>query len=125
MNEDFVPFELAVKLKEKGLDCAPFAMYNEEGVLYELYTAVDDGHYYEPDDFDERDVIAPTISQVLKWLRVQSVDIVIRPIFVDGCREYTTEIYAPRYNKPYHIGNVSDWGKAAITGIKYALDNLI
>ena len=70
MNEDLAPFELAKKLKDKGFECMyPIAMYNEKGVFHELYTSVGNMQYYDYDDFDERDTIAPTISQVLKWLR--------------------------------------------------------
>ena len=77
--EDFVPFEIAKKLKEKGFTCKyPFAMYNELGSYCPLTTSSDyvtceSGYkyrcYYDYNDFDENDFIAPTISQVLKWLR--------------------------------------------------------
>lgn len=76
--EDFVSFELAKKLREKGSDLKePFAMYNELGVFHKLYSSADFtvsyGVYlrdcYDYEDFDERDFVAPTISQVMKWLR--------------------------------------------------------
>ena len=75
---DFVSFDLAKKLKEKGFTCQhPIAMYNEIGDFCTLTTSADfqtspSGYkcrcYYDYDDFDEYDFIAPTISQVLKWL---------------------------------------------------------
>lgn len=83
--EDFVTFELAKKLKEKGFACKyPFAMYNELGSYCPLTTSSDyvtceSGYkyrcYYDYNDFDENDLIAPTISQVLKWLREKEISV--------------------------------------------------
>lgn len=77
---EFVNFEIAKKLKDKGFKCQyPIAMYNEIGVFHALYTSADcnshiksvfgNREYYDYEDFDEHDYICPTISQVLKWLR--------------------------------------------------------
>lgn len=119
MESEVVTRCISEKLKEKGFNWV-CSHYYRIGIkdLFRIFPCEDWS--------DVRDRInVPTISQALKWLREKNVDIVIRPIFVNGNREYTTEIYAPRYNKPYYIGNVSDWEKAAIIGIKYALNNLI
>ena len=66
MNEDFVPFELAVKLKEKGYPQRTFGEYDMQGACY-----VKNGSFYENGCITEaaRAYTAPTISQVLKWLR--------------------------------------------------------
>lgn len=85
---EFVSFELAKKLKEKGFSCKyPLAMYNERGWFCPLYTSADrnpnfksvfsNREYYDYDDFDEFDYIAPIIGQVLKWLREKNIDIEI------------------------------------------------
>ncbi len=127
--EDFVPFEIAKKLKEKGFSCEyPFAMYDEDGEFYPLYSS--DKYYYGMEDFDSRDFIAPTISQVLKWLREEKeIDIILQPIFLynenNREREYGIEIYAPQLNKPTHLDYFKNWGKGAVAGIDYVLDNLI
>lgn len=68
---EFVNFELAKKLKEKGYPQVKknsLAMYNEDGDWYSLSKNLDDFEY-SFEDFDERDYVCPTISQVLKWLR--------------------------------------------------------
>ena len=83
--------ELAKKLKEKGFSCKhPFAMYNESGDFCELFTSADVDysvktsfgyfrHVYDYDDFGPEDFMAPTIAQVLKWLRTEkSLHIEIR-----------------------------------------------
>jgi hypothetical protein len=67
MNEEFVPFELVKKLKENG--------YNKP---FYFYYRTDDQHIHHvntvspliySDKIDDEVIIAPTISQVLKWLR--------------------------------------------------------
>ena len=71
MNDDFAPFELAVKLKEKGYPQVKentLAMYNEDGEWFSLAKNLDEFEY-SFQDFDDRDCACPTISQVLKWLR--------------------------------------------------------
>lgn len=136
----FVDFNQAKKLKEKGFSCQyPIAMYNELGDFHALYTSADHNpniksvfgnrEYYDYDDFDDKDYICPTISQVLKWLREKKeVDLVIEPIFCydkNIHREYGVRVFAPSLNKPTHCGYFNMWEKAAIAGIEYVLDNLI
>lgn len=96
--EDFVPFEIAKKLKEKGFDYKCLFVYNKEQIINpEIVKAfgelTDDGYYEltkegggkldwsfvyinEYQLIQYRDVLfargmikAPTISHVLKWLR--------------------------------------------------------
>ena len=140
MNEDFVPYELAKKLKEKGFKEKCIAAYDiEDGefgfnnyvisLAYKMnVTAKDCLRLFNNTNIGRID--APTISQVLKWLREEkkiflSVDIsrmgwfyVISPITTeDGkeiCREYEVD------NKDF-----SDYNSAAIAGIEYVIDNLI
>ena len=139
--EDFVSFELAKKLREKGFDLKePFAMYNELGVFHKLYSSAEFTRsydacfraYYDYDDFDERDFVAPTISQVMKWLRKE--------------KDLHMEIVASAYGYSYIISNTpsfggadvkfsefegpndggawDEWEEAALAGIEYVL-NLI
>ena len=64
--EDFVTFEIAKKLKEKGFPQITFGNYNMQSACY-----IEDGRFYENGCITEvsRAYTAPTISQVLKWLR--------------------------------------------------------
>ena len=116
--EDFVPFEIAKKLKEKGFTCElPLAMYNETGQLCLLtssapYHVCDSGYkyrmFYDYEDFDEFDYITPTISQVLKWLREEKkLHIIIPASFDEGywweIRNFNKEIseYSDEEYKTY------------------------
>ena len=143
--EDFVPFDLAKKLKEKGFTCKyPFAMYNELGSYCPLTTSSDyvtceSGYkyrcYYDYNDFDENDFIAPTISQVLKWLREEKK---IHFEFVAAAYGYNviisqtpeaggTDYYFTHMNDdgPNDGGAWDRYEDAALYCIEYVLDNLI
>ena len=140
--EDFVNFKLALKLKEKGFDCKyPFAMYDEDGDFYPLFTSCDEDEdskcifgnrmYYGYDDFigDKDAVIAPTISQVLKWFREKGVDIYCTPYWHNKTdKYYVVCIVKDRlYNYGAYIddNDFNNYESAALAGIEYSLDNLI
>lgn len=141
---EFVSFEIAKKLKEKGFVISTssiFAMYNELGSYCPLttssnYVTCESGYkyrcYYDYNDFDENDFIAPTISQVLKWLRDEKLILIgLSPMQeYDGNEmiEWCSTIY-----KADKQGGMSwmeelyyeSYEQAALAGIEYVLDNLI
>jgi hypothetical protein len=133
MNEDFVPFELAVKLKEKGYP----QHIAEDAYIVDNYG---EDEYEIGDrlpiplipDYME-DVAAPTIPQVLKWLRKKK-GIHIEPI--------ATTTFATKNNTAYFVlikhkitatsmdsidllEKYALFNDACIAGIEYVLDNLI
>lgn len=133
--EDFVTFELAKKLKEKGFNIHRkniIAMYNELGVFHTLttsadYETCDSGYkckcYYDYDYFDDKDYIAPTISQVLKWLREKEISI-------EPCATpYSYWYYMIKENgtiKVTYTGeDYNTYEEAALAGIEYTLENII
>jgi hypothetical protein len=116
-------------------------MYNELGSYCPLTTSSDyvkceSGYkyrcYYDYNDFDENDFIAPTISQVLKWLREEKLILIgLSPMQeYDGNEmiEWCSTIY-----KADKQGGMSwmeelyyeSYEQAALAGIEYVLDNLI
>ena len=137
---EFVTFEIAKKLKEKGFDCElPFAMYNEIGQFCLLTTSApyhvcESGYkyreYYDYNDFDKYDFIAPTISQVLKWLREEKKIHIVIDITNYG---FISSIISFKWDKSYCENEIdhydhegySTYEEATIAGIKYVLDNLI
>ena len=139
--EDLVTFEIAKKLKEKGFREECLLHYTDTGYLFCNSIDTYDRPNQELDYSDFRKcfnngnsiglVDAPTISQVLKWLRKEKdIDIVISPVFFyDGVlgkmREYGCKVFTPSLNKPEHCGYQEEWEQAAIAGIEYALDNFI
>ena len=140
--EDFVSFEIAKKLKEKGFTCeCPFAMYNKYEQFCPLYSS--EKFYFGIDDFDKHAYIAPTISQVLKWLRKEKkIFITINIIYCYEDEEHpfptnpkNEPILKGYYYGIWELGNLNDKNalskyfeapeEAAIAGIEYVIDNLI
>lgn len=126
MNEEFVSYEIAKKLKEKGFDWETKEAY-ERNIIVCRY----------------EDYPKPTISQVLKWLREEKKIFVA--INVGYCYEsdeipFPTNPKMEPILKGYYYGiweldNLNDknarseyfedYEQAALAGIEYVIDNLI
>ena len=126
MNEDFVSFELAKKLKEKGypqkpdnMSCMPYYEYDEVANYTALCNEIVWHMSTEP---RENIFAAPAIHKVLKWLREE------KKIHIGISPQWQYTIYDMRCN-PWigrsDMQNYDDCTKAAIAGIEYCLDNLI
>ena len=122
--EDFVNFELAQKLKEKGFSLEKTEIYGKfdsDGLFHsQLYF-----NYFETMDCDE--TIAPTISQVLKWLRKEKK---IHIGFGYSPRKkwrYVVMYMDDRfYNRPtLAVDGFLKLKQAALAGIEYTINNLI
>ena len=139
MKEDFVPFEIAKKLKEKGFREKCFARYSSyAGTLkyneidvdkrppaYKLTIKEFGGCYnlYMYNDID-----APTISQVLKWLREKKrIDAGAVWDNRDGkWVGYINEMDMPDLMGEYVLPDTYDsYELAALAGVEYVVDNLI
>lgn len=143
----FINKQLALKLKEKGYDRPCFGWYHIttppgafEGRL-NLNTTARMGADYQfllKRHFNEYSpnpnlVNAPTIEQVLKWLREEKdIDIVIEPIdrntIYMGGEKYILAIYfCGKRDYKIHKDNNDKfvkWEDACIAGIEYAINNL-
>lgn len=133
MNEDFAPFELAKKLKEKGYP---------QHITDEAY--ITDNYGEDEYDIGDRlpiplipdymdDVASPTISQVLKWLREEKkifVVIAVNPTLSTKDKiAYYYQVYSNSngVTSDYYESEeyYAQWEDCAIDSIKYVLDNLI
>ena len=134
--EDFVTFDIAKKLKEKGFKEKCYAYYFPKGS--ELFFnhnpfrggIVEDCLYSNnslPNECMASDFVdAPTISQVLKWLREE------KKIYVqiEMCgRRYKCSLYERKWFDSYLVCELhvefKSYEQAAIAGIEYVIDNLI
>lgn len=122
--EDFVDFEIAKKLKEKGFDCSCIGHY----VNNQLYIA----HYLNAFHSDKDvSVDAPFISQVLKWLREEKKIHIIVEISDSGwyytlypnVRWENGKLKSDKYIMSFK--HKVSYEQAALAGIDYVLDNLI
>ena len=135
--EDFVTFEIAKKLKEKGFREPCFGWYYPCEVCgYDYRTLiVFNQSEYRGDKYkdllishnDDKHIDAPTISQVLKWLRDEKK---IHIGFGHSPRKkwrYVIMYIDDRfYNKPtLAVDGFLKIEQAALAGIEYVLDNLI
>lgn len=151
---EFVTFEISMKLKQKGypqLKKGTLAMYSEYGEWFSLARNLDDDEYSFV-DFDEHDCVAPTISQVMKWLREEkNIDIeihanagmlgdIVYVPFISTYTEFTFETspdviryrqkkFNPTKTLPHEIipalTYFNKWEEAALVAIEYVLNNLI
>lgn len=161
--EDFVPHEVAVKLKQKGFDYPCLFVYNKEQIInpevVKAFGELSDDGYYEltkegggrldwnfvyiykhqlipyRDVLIEREIIkAPTISQVMKWLREEkkihiSIDICDDGWFFDITYFYKSDTGVYEIELPYKSSNATpnydSYEQAVLTGIEYVLYYLI
>lgn len=135
MNEDFVTFEIAKKLKEKGfrMPCIAHYTYLDRNVLkFNIGIGCIRGSNVKcMNDASDIYTDAPTISQVLKWLREEKRMFVIVEIANSGwyhtiepnIRWENGELKSDKYIMSFK--HKESYEQAALAGIEYALDNLI
>lgn len=121
--EDYVTFEIAKKLKEKGFPQKCFGKYDMMGPTY-----TEDGQLYTNGCITEVDTAysAPTIPEVLNWLRGKHVEIIIMFSFTEDDKTvYYPQIWWHGIDKSpaRHCYDIHEQAGAA--GIEYTLDNLI
>ena len=83
MKEQFVSFEMALKLKKLGFVENCFAKYDENACFYYL-----SGFWGFPLE-EETDILAPLWQQVLEWLReIFQIDIIIESSGKSNIKSY-------------------------------------
>lgn len=129
MNEDFAPFELAVKLNEKGFNEPCYGYYHCNGGN-DSFELCGNGDRDFLNSKNQYRVAAPTISQVLKWLREEK-GLHIEIYMYHNCylwEIYNTKIYDADFtqkSEKYSEIEYETYEQAALAGVNYCLDNLI
>ena len=115
--EDFVTFNIAKKLKDKGFQD-----------LCNYYYRIDTGTLFasHKDNWnDDKRCNAPTISQVMKWLRDE------KKMYIEICYNYTYYFPIVKLIDCHQTDYVSGrdvyktYEEAALAGIEYVLDNIL
>lgn len=119
---EFVNYELALKLEEMGFNWTCSHYYRTKCKdLFMVFPSEDWSN-------TEERINAPTIAQVLKWLREEK-RIAVGAVWDN--KEGKWVGYVNKMDMPYLVGeyvlpNTYDtYEQAAIAGIEYVLDNLI
>ena len=132
--KDFVNFDIANKLKEKGFKEQCLAYYTKDSCFYYNTSYGSDvenafkSFNSRPNHICGKRIDAPTISQVLKWLREEKklyVGVTYSPK-IEGSQDffYATIQYIGDYKKTiYPNDSYDNWEGAALNGIEYAIDN--
>ena len=132
--EDFVSFEIAKKLKEKGFREECLCHYVDEDLYYNIESPIANNQlWFSHNKFDNiwhRDNYdAPTISQVLKWLRDKFfLHISQKPY---PCEDGLMWMYEIRKINKYIVFVVANKTgfvteeEASDAGIEFVLNNLI
>lgn len=125
---DFVNFDLAKKLEEKGFTLPKseiIGKFDSDGLFHsQLYI-----NFTETMDLDE--IIAPTISQVLKWLRKEKKMHIAIDITDFGFVANTVSFKRDKSRCESELehydykGYYSTYEEAGLAEIDYVLDNLI
>lgn len=128
--EDFVNFEIAKKLKEKGFKEQCLAYYTKDsGFYYNTSYGSDVENAFKsfnsrPNHICGKRIDAPTISQVLKWLREEKG---IHVCITLG--EFSDWVYDVSRIDGNMFCKAEDgfesYEQAALAGVNYCLDNLI
>lgn len=144
MERYFLPYDMSVKLKEKGLNIPFYFFYRTDDVDKQIHHSTSiKALEYSNKIIDDEVVIAPMYQQVFAWLRNEkNIDIEI-DVSVNLFGYY--KVYIPyintyeefslvdspetiRYRQiktPIEFVNFFKWEDAADEAIKYVIDELI
>lgn len=125
ITENYVSFEVAKLLKEKGFnkDAYTMSMYDENGEAKDVLLLKE----------GEEPVLRPTLQMAMKWLReVHDVFIDISSRFSknadkDICFSYSCKKLIDKYKSSHEVGD-GEWlnyEEACEAAIKYCLEKLI
>ena len=127
ITEDYVSFDTAKLLKEKGF---------MDGEIIKFFASGYDknGHILSIRDTELDDYPRPTLQMAMKWLRKEHNLVISASVTVDGWRTYVSQIKLDGEGFVVDIidgiddGNIPSYGtyeKSCEAAIKYCLKNLI
>ena len=125
ITEDYVSFETAKLLKEKGFDEECSCFYNN--IDYGTPGLEVDGQlYYKNSALDDEEYSAPTLQTAMKWLReIYHIHITIYPYGEYSCDNYQFDVYKDNNLVVSKDDGYITYEQACEVAIKYCLENLI
>lgn len=126
IKEDYVSFEIAKLLREKGFDYSSYCHYRlNDGELCNFNTNCNTN--LKQNDY----ITAPTLQMAMKWLReVHNILIVIEPHRYDYINEKFSSYVASLWQGDNYYENVTSkdyptYEEAVEATLKFSLENLI
>jgi len=128
ITEDYVSFEIAKLLKEKGFDEPCYLGYNKNGEYFPTNNR-SNSQIVQPDFCF---ICCPTLQMAMKWLR-EVYNLFIFPFPQMNTNKFWTEIYQLSDNQEWEniycesidLQDYPTYEQAAEAAIKYCLENLI
>ena len=128
ITEDYVSFEVANLLKEKGFNEPCYRWYDTKGDVCAKFINPD-----IPLDYSSREYyLCPSLSMAMKWLReVHKILIVIDAYHADHWEGYIDSFEINIYSHastiivPNEIAHHTDYTEAVEAALKYVLENLL
>lgn len=126
-TEDYVSYELAVKLKEKGFNCECNHYYKDYD-NGDIFCSTVDNTYCPVSCFDDTEYPAPTLNQAQKWLREEkNVFVTVEPCTLN--RKLTGEwyydityVWCKGFTRTLSQSGFNSYEKALSAGITKALE---
>lgn len=133
ITEDYVSFETAKLLKEKGFDAECHSHYYpchypDGSIKYEKDEGAQKGdktwyNVYSLKNLPKDHYLAPTLQMAMKWLReAHNIDISVTP---DRKTGYSVLIFKDKRLPFDTLDSYSTYEQACESAIKYCLENLI
>lgn len=127
ITEDYVSFEIAKLLKEKGFDICCELQYINCSSGHPFLTDIRDdaGCYYKNSEIGQDEYSAPTLQMAMKWLREKysiHIEIAYNMKYFPVCISIKTNETIPYIAIQ---GEPFTYEQAAEAAIKYCLENLI
>ena len=124
ITEDYVSFEVAKLLKEKGFHEPCIATYNSTTKNFQVEEIYEDWTIHW-----KGYISAPTHQMAMKWLRGKGIECVVIPIWNTIGKQYRSYVLSDlgdKYKDNYdsYSDNISYEG-AVEAALKYCLENLI
>lgn len=123
ITEDYISFEVAKLLKEKGFNNPCLRVYDNKGIICIRYTGFDVPHDY----FNRQLYLCSTHQMAMKWLREKQI--YIRIIEDAFGKSFRFEVYSknPNVKINYYIPNyyIDTYKDAVEAALKYCLENLL
>ena len=136
ITEDYVSFEIAKLLKEKGFDAECHSHYYpchypDGSIKYEKDEGAQKGdktwyNVYSLKNLPKDHYLAPTLQMAMKWLReVYKIHVAIYPYGDYSCDNYQFDVYKDNRLVVSKDDGYITYEQSCEAAIKYCLENLI